>query len=83
MAIFQIWVDFPVEKLSSFLAVGPRALRNVGEYCLALGRLWRALGGWAHRTPPFAALLSPAVCDFSELCVGTPRPPVLRNRWWP
>ncbi len=36
MAIFQIWGDFPVEKLglkmpsSSCLALGPRALRNVG-----------------------------------------------------
>ncbi len=37
MAIFQIWVDFPVEKLrlkmssSSCLALGPRALRNIGD----------------------------------------------------
>ncbi len=36
MAIFQIWGDFPVEKLrlkmssSSYLALGPRDLRNVG-----------------------------------------------------
>ncbi len=36
LAIFQVWGDFPVEKLrlksssSSCLALGPRALRNVG-----------------------------------------------------
>ncbi len=50
-AIFQIWGDFPVEKLrlkmpsSSCLALGPRALRNVGGYRLALGRLWCASKG--------------------------------------
>ncbi len=59
MAIFLIWGNFPVEKLkvkmssSSCLAHGPRALRNVGGYRLALMRLWRASGGWSHRAPSF------------------------------
>ncbi len=43
MAIFQIWGDFPVEKLklkmpsNSCLAHGPRALRNVGGISSAPG----------------------------------------------
>ncbi len=51
MAIFHIWGDFPVEKprlktsSSSCLAFGPKALRNVGGYLLALG---------CHRVRPFA-----------------------------
>ncbi len=62
MAIFQIGGDLPVEKLrlkmlsSSCLALGPRALRNVGGggYRLALGRLWRPSGGWPRQGRPFA-----------------------------
>ncbi len=64
MAIFQIWGDFPVEKLrlkmssSSCLALGPRHLRNVGGFHLARISSSSSILKAAQQ-------LSPAVGDFS------------------
>ncbi len=74
MAIFQIWGDFPVEKLrlkmscSSCLALGPKAFRNVGGMLSGpgapLARIWRMTSsGSSFRKA--AQQLSPAVGDFS------------------
>ncbi len=74
MAIFQIWGDFPVEKLrlkmpsSSCLALGPRALRNVGGISSGpgapLARIWRMASSSSSNLKA-AQQLSPAVGDFN------------------
>ncbi len=74
MVIFQIWVDFPVEKLglkmssSSCLALDPRAMRNVRGIssgpAAPLARIWR-LASSSVSILKAAQQLSPAVGDFS------------------
>ncbi len=73
-SIFQIWGDYPVEKLrlrmssSSCLALGPRALRNVGGISSGpgtpLARIWR-MASSSSSFLKAAQHISPAVGDFS------------------
>ncbi len=74
MVIFQIWGDFPVEKLrlemssSSCLALGPRGLRNVGGITFGpvafLARIWR-MASSSSSFRKEAQQLPPAVGNFS------------------
>ncbi len=75
MAIYQIWGDFPVEKLglknssSSCLVIAPRAFRNVGGgispgVVAPLARI-RRLASSSFSFRKAAQQLSPAAGDFS------------------